>query len=66
LLQEGLKQKGGAGNSPEVVLIPHAFQLSFPATNNVAEYEALLPGLKMALALNVKEPAHHRRLSTSP
>src|SRR5262249_53834857 len=41
--------------TPEGVTIPHAYQLSFPATNNVVEYEALLTGLRMALALNVRE-----------
>ena len=32
--------------SPEGMAIPQACQLAFPATNNVAEYEALLAGLK--------------------
>src|SRR5262249_25094050 len=41
--------------SPDGVVIPHAYQLSFHATNNVAEYEALLTGLRLALTLNVKE-----------
>ena len=41
--------------SPEKVCIPQAYQLAFPATNNIAEYEALLTGLKVALSLGVKE-----------
>src|SRR5262249_378174 len=41
--------------SPEGGTIPLAHQLTFPATNNVAEYEALLSGLKMALILKVKD-----------
>jgi len=41
--------------SPEGVIIPQAIQLTFPATNNMAEYEALLAGLKLALVINVKE-----------
>src|SRR5262249_2341334 len=41
--------------SPEGVTIPRAHQLTFPATNNVAEYEALLSGLKRALMLKVKD-----------
>ena len=39
--------------SPEGVAIPQACQLAFPATNNVAEYEALLAGLKHAHILSV-------------
>ena len=39
--------------SPEGVAIPQACQLTFPATNNVAEYEALLAGLKHVHILGV-------------
>ena len=39
--------------SPEGVAIPQACQLVLPATNNVAEYEALLVGLKHAHILGV-------------
>ena len=39
--------------SPEGVTIPWTCQLAFPATNNVAEYEALLAGLKHAHILGV-------------
>ena len=39
--------------SPEGVAIPQACQLTFPATNNITEYEALLAGLKYAHILDV-------------
>ena len=39
--------------SLEGVKIPQACQLAFPATNNVAEYEALLAGLKHAHILGI-------------
>ena len=39
--------------SPEGVTIPQSCQLAFLATNNVAEYEALLAGLKHAHILGV-------------
>ena len=32
--------------SPKGMAIPRACQLAFPATNNIAEYEALVVGLK--------------------
>ena len=39
--------------SPEGVTIPRACQLTFPATNNIAEYEALFVGLKHAHILSI-------------
>ena len=39
--------------SPEGVAISRACQLAFPTTNNVAEYEALLAGLKHVHILGV-------------
>ena len=39
--------------SPEGMAIPQAYQLGFPATNNVAEYEALFVGLKYVHILGV-------------
>src|SRR5262249_28805278 len=54
-----LNKKGrGIGTvllSPKGVAIPSAVQLNFPATNNVAEYEALLLGFKQALMLGAKQ-----------
>src|SRR5262249_49289536 len=41
--------------SLERVTIPLAHQLAFSATNNVAKYEALLSGLRLALMLKVKD-----------
>ncbi|XP_074373571.1 uncharacterized protein LOC141713906 [Apium graveolens] len=48
---------GGAGViliSPEGFKIQQALKFSFPVTNNVAEYEALLAGLRLAIELEVK------------
>ena len=39
--------------SPEGVAIPQTCQLTFPATNNVAEYEVLLTRLKHAHILSI-------------
>ena len=39
--------------SPKGVAIPRTYQLTFPATNNVVEYEARLTGLKHAHILSV-------------
>ena len=39
--------------SSEDMAIPQACQLALPATNNVAEYEALLAGLKHVHILSV-------------
>ena len=35
--------------TPEGHTIPKSYQLMFPYTNNIAEYEALLTGMKIAL-----------------
>lgn len=48
---------GGAGIiliSPEGFKIHQALKFSFPLTNNVAEYEALIAGVKLAIELDVK------------
>ena len=37
--------------SPEKDVIQYAIQLQFPSTNNDAEYEALLTGLKLAKSI---------------
>ncbi|XP_074376621.1 uncharacterized protein LOC141718139 [Apium graveolens] len=47
---------GGAGIiliSPEVFKVQQALKFKFQATNNVAEYEALIAGLKLATELEV-------------
>src|SRR4051812_20164548 len=46
---DGSKMLNGAGT--RVVLI---LQIHFPATNNEAEYEALLYGLQMAISLGIR------------
>ncbi|XP_074327673.1 uncharacterized protein LOC141665583 [Apium graveolens] len=40
--------------NPEGFKIQQALKFSFPVTNNVAEYEALLAGLRLAIELEVK------------
>ena len=40
--------------SPEKETLKYAIRLQFPATNNKAEYEALLTGLSLAKALGAK------------
>ena len=42
--------------SLEGVIIPSAYQLAFPCSHNIAKYEALINGLRMAILLNVKYP----------
>lgn len=40
--------------SPEGFKIQHAFKFLFPVTNNVAEYEALVEGVNLAVELEVQ------------
>ena len=50
-------QSGGAGiilTSPEGFKVQQAIKFLFPVTNNEAEYEALIAGIKLALHLEVK------------
>jgi ribonuclease HI len=53
-----LKLKGvGAGIlfiAPRGEQLEYAFQLLFPASNNAAEYEALMHGLNIAISLGIK------------
>ena len=49
-----VKRIGGVGivfKTPEGHLLKHAMQLQYPTTNNEAEYEALLTGLRIAKEL---------------
>ena len=39
--------------SPEGVIVEKSFRLGFPASNNKAEYEALLVGLRMSRQVGV-------------
>lgn len=41
--------------SPEGVKVEHSFKLGFRASNNKAEYKALLAGLRTALSLGVAD-----------
>ena len=48
------QKKGGASvviASPEGDILKYGVQLKFPVTNNEAEYEAMLTGLRIAQAL---------------
>jgi hypothetical protein len=56
---DGSVMKTGAGAgllfvSPLGEHMRHAVRLHFPASNNMAEYEALLCGLKIAIEIGVK------------
>src|SRR5262249_54297989 len=41
--------------SPEGDQFPASARLTFPYTNNIAEYEACIMGLKMAIGMEIKE-----------
>lgn len=41
--------------TPEGHTIPRSYRLMFPCTNNVAEYEALVIGIKMAVEWKITE-----------
>ena len=41
--------------SPHGYMIPKAYKLLFPCTNNIAEYEAFKNGLKMAIEWRIIE-----------
>ena len=51
-------QNGGGASvvitSPEGDVLKYGVQLRFPTTNNEAEYEAILTGLRIAMALGAK------------
>ena len=40
--------------TPEGSIIEQSYTLGFPATNNEAEYEAVIAGLRMAILLKVQ------------
>ncbi len=57
---DGSSNSGGSGaglilTSPEGVVAEQALRLEFPASNNMAEYEALVAGLKLAKELGVED-----------
>lgn len=52
------KEARGVGvifETPEKDVIQYAIQLQFPTTNNEAEYEALLTGLKLAKSMGAQK-----------
>jgi hypothetical protein len=55
---ESLQLQGvGAGilvRSPKGESFKYVLQMHFPASNNAAEYEALLHGLRMAMSLRIR------------
>ena len=60
LFVDGASNRHGAGLgivliSPDGLTIEHSITLGFPASNNEAEYEALLAGLKSALQMKAFE-----------
>ncbi|XP_028100374.1 uncharacterized protein LOC114299736 [Camellia sinensis] len=61
LFVDGASNRHGARlrvvlTSSDRLTIEHAITLGFPASNNEAEYEALLAGLKSALRMKTSEP----------
>jgi len=57
--------RGGIGivlTTPEGSIIEQSFTLGFPASNNEAEYEAVLAGLRAAITLGV----HGSKFSATP
>ncbi|KFK29724.1 hypothetical protein AALP_AA7G170100 [Arabis alpina] len=57
---DGSSTKSGSGvgirlTSPAGEILEQSFRLSFKASNNEAEYEAILAGLRLARALNIAE-----------
>ena len=59
LFVDGASHRHGAGLgivliSPDGLTIEHSITLGFPASNNEAEYEALLAGLKSAIQMKAE------------
>ncbi|XP_076953885.1 uncharacterized protein LOC143628100 [Bidens hawaiensis] len=57
-----MKRGSGAGLifvSPEGIELTYAKRLNFPSTNNEAEYEALLAGLRIAKGIKVRKVQAH-------
>ena len=51
------QKRGGVGviiTAPDGEILKYGVQLKFPATNNEAEYEDILTGLRLGKALRVK------------
>ena len=61
---DGSQNETGAGigvilQGPSLIKMEYAARLSFPATNNVAEYEALLAGLRFAVEVKAESLTIH-------
>ena len=57
---DGVARQDGAGVgvvliSPKKHFIPYSFALTQLCSNNMAEYQALILGLKMALEMSIKD-----------
>ena len=57
---DGSNMQNGSGAgilfvSPHGYTIPNSYKILFPCTNNIAEYEALTNGLKLAIEWNIIE-----------
>lgn len=60
LFFDGSHTKKGIGArflfvTPQGDLIPKSFKMVFPCTNNIAEYEALITGLKTTIQWNISD-----------
>ena len=45
--------------SPQGDVLEYSLQFSFPSSNNVAEYEALIAGMRLALQLHAERLTAH-------
>ncbi|KAI0520318.1 hypothetical protein KFK09_007790 [Dendrobium nobile] len=64
LYVDGASGSSGAGDgilliSPQQVTFEYGLRLKFPATNNVAEYEALIAGIRLAIDYEVQNLMIH-------
>ncbi|XP_020689428.2 uncharacterized protein LOC110104595, partial [Dendrobium catenatum] len=64
LYVDGASGSSGAGAeilliSPQKATLEYGLRLKFPATNNVAEYEALIAGLRLAIDCEVQDLVVH-------
>jgi ribonuclease HI len=62
---DGSKMRGGLGagivlSSPKGDKLHYVLQIHFTALNNIAEYEALLHGLKLAKDIGIRDPLFWR------
>lgn len=58
------KNKCGAGIvliDPDDIKLEYAIKLSFQTTNNIAEYEAFIAGLKIVTNLDIKNIEHYKK-----